>query len=439
MLRIRNYIGTKGCKFFALFALLCVSGHLVQVHQISENYFKYQTRTYTKFEVQEVEKLQTILFCPRYVDLVDRSQFKFYGIRSDLRSRKKIAEALSVLTVKQISELTPNVSGIIEECVVRESNLLLPLILTANECKKFFNIWKSVNGERVCYTFLPRNQRCYSVGNVASSLTHQNIVYQVGLKDLLAKTRSAYFIIHSPYPKNRSDLLLSRMFGSSVNNAKSYKGSTFYVSYALMEILKLPPPYDTECKKGKRRTCYEVCLMNRFKQINRVPWSGFHRDHIDMKILSYNDTKNQTIAKVAKNAFRDCHNECKLNRECYTSFSVTKAEENKRFGFKLRISSMVPFSPYTKIISVPSVTLVDYLVQVGSCLGIWFGFSILSLNPVKIMNNRKAKVSNSQRIHSKFNRRQFFIQTGSLRTPRKNCSCGICNKEYHNKYLHNFT
>ena len=439
MSRISNYIQKGKCTFFALFAVLCVSGLLVQVHQISRNYFKYQTTTKTKFEVQEVESYQTIFFCPGYIDLLERSQFKSYGIQTDVRQNMEVvSKALSILTVKQILELTPNVSGIIKGCLVRERSLSLPMILTSNECKEFFNIWKSVNGERVCYTFMPRNRTSYSVGNVASSFTHPRIAYLLTLSDSLAKTRFAYFISYNSYPGKPSDPLLSRMFGVNVDNANSYRWSTFYVSYFLLKIFKLPPPYDTQCKNRKRQVCYELCLINRFKQINRIPWSGFHRDHIDMKMFTYDDTRNQTMVKFAQNVFRHCLR-CKLNPQCYTSFSVTKIHVNKSSGLKLQISSMIPFWPNTKIISVPLVTLVDYLVQVGSCLGVWFGFSILSLDPVKIMSKRKAKVESSKGTRRKFNRRQFVIQAGSLPTPRKNCSCGICNTEYHNKYLHNST
>ena len=53
------------------------------------------------------------------------------------------------------------------------------------------------------------------------------------------------------------------------------------------------------------------------------------------------------------------------------------------------IGYRVPLGPYVSIHTVPSMTLIEYIVQFGSCMGMWFGLSIISLNPLELKILRK--------------------------------------------------
>ena len=392
-----SFIETHKRILSLLFVLLCVSGFMIQVEQVSEIYFRFRTTTKTEFQVKETEQYQMIDFCPRYLDLLDRTRYKEYGIQKNLpRNLTMIFEELSILTVKQILDLTPSSEEIIQMCLVRKGIMSsVKSLKRPEECLDFFEVSKSVNGEKVCYRFMPRNQSSYSVGDVASSLTHMNIVWEITLQPVLGKTIFGFFINHFTYSSEGGSLdpLVSRMFGIKIDNANTFNESGFFVYGQSFEIKRLPHPYDSQCTPNHdRQACYEECLIDRFKSINRIPWSGFHRKHIDKKIYTYKDNNsNKTMARVAETAFKECHTSCKIKTECQTIFSITSVQENVSLRKRFYIASMVPGGPRIWVYTVPLLTLIEYVVQVGSCCGIWFGLSIVSLDPVKWMIRRAKK------------------------------------------------
>ena len=370
---------------------------MIQVEQVSEIYFRFQTTTKTEFQVKETEEYQTIDFCPRYLDLLDRTRYKEYGIHSELPSNLTgIFDELSVLTIKEILQLTPSPSDVIKLCLMRDKLMSSVKIMEKpEECLSFFEVSKSVNGEKVCYRFMPRNKTNYSVGDVASSLTHMNIAWEVTLQPVLGKTIFGFFINHFTKSKKGSeDPLISRMFGIKIDNANTFNASGFFVYGQNFKIKRLPHPYDSKCTPyHDRQVCYEECLIDRFKFINRIPWSGFHRQLIDKKIYTYNDNNNKTMANIAKAAFTECHASCKIKTECKTIFTITNVHENTSLRKRFYIASMVPGGPQISVYTVPLLTFIEYVVQVGSCCGIWFGLSIVSLDPVKWVIRRAKKSS----------------------------------------------
>ena len=365
-----------------VFALICFLGFVLQVQQVSELYFGFETTSRTVFQIRDVDDYQSIMFCTRFTDLLDRRNLGEYGIRPE--KPKSLTDRrldLSKLTIKNILELTPSESSAIEDCIVRKGRLSTDVEMSQIECQKFFKVMKSVNGERVCYTFMPRSPLNYSVGDVASSQTYISVVYHLSLSPSISKSIYA-FIISSVMGRNTKDPLDSRPFQANVYNMKSFNESWFTVYGESTEINRLPPPYDTKCAPGhEREKCYEDCLIDKFKIINKIPWSGFHRQKVDMKILTAIDLENETISKFAGKWFKECHAFCKLKTECYTRFSRTTLQEYQTRGFG--IASMVPSQPHISVCAIAFLNLIEYIIQIGSCFGMWFGLSIISFNPVK--------------------------------------------------------
>ena len=364
-----------------LYFIFCVSGFLIQVQQVSEFYFRYQTTSKIEIVVKEMEPYPNLMYCPRYVDLLDRSNHKKYGLYPEpVITNEGLFAEMSLLTVKQILELTPS-SNLIRECTVRSNTTFTAINRNSSECEKLFTVTKSVNGERICYTFTTRDSSSYSISGVATSATHTGNVYTLLLSSPVAKTISAHVISPSELDTHK-DSLYSRHFAGKVSNLDTFTKSLIVVYVESTEISRLSPPYDTKCTPSHdKEKCYEDCLTGKFKAINRTTWSGFHRDLIDMKMFSPLDFHSETMNTVAENAIRDCSQKCKVKKDCFTKFSKTSVQENKASTFCILIK--VPSAPHTSIYSVPYMTPVEYIIQVGSCFGVWFGLSIISFNPVK--------------------------------------------------------
>ena len=383
-----------------VFSLICLFGFLIQVQQVSELYFGFQTTSRTLYQIREVDDYQSIMYCPRSLDLLDRSHHDQYGILSEPpKTLDKVYHELSKLTIADILNLTPHESITIDSCRVRQGSISTTVSMVRRDCQRFFKVIKSVYGERICYTFMPRNQKSYSVGDVATAQTYASIVYQIHAGTSISNSIFAFFISSVMDSNDNTDPLHSRPFQIVTENFKTFNESRFLVFGDSIEIKRLPSPYDTKCTPGHdQEICYETCLIDKFKTINRLPWSGFHREKLDMKMLSSIDLFNESILGYVSESFEDCHSLCKRKTECLTKFSKTTIEQYP--GISLVISSMIPSLPQMSLSAVPFINLVEYIVQVGSCFGMWFGMSIISFDPVKwkvtLQNDSASKVVNNR-------------------------------------------
>ena len=413
-------ISTK-CCWTLIFVIICVSGFVFQLYKISEVYFKYSTTSKIEVNVRETETYKTIVFCPRFPDLLDRSRFEEFRIFPQIpQNFEDMATELAKLTIKDIIQLTPSTSNVIDTCFDRDSERGTTYEMNKTECYKIFTVSKAVNGERICYMIMPRTVRKYSVGDVASSMMFMNVVYELDLNPIFGKTLLAYFITDFVDPENIRNPLYSRLFASRMLNLSSFNKSKFAVYGKSTEISRLPPPHETNClQQHDRQFCYENCLIKKFMKVNRVPWSAFISQQLDMHMFTPKDWDNITQASMATESLRKCHVQCKIQTECYTAFtetSVVEVVDNINYGSNgktiTRVASMVPSGPHTTAVSVPLLSLVEYIIQVGSCFGVWFGLSIISFNPVKW----KILQSNSTIERNVKHRRLFTVSKIQLLT-----------------------
>ena len=379
-----------------VFAFICLLGFLIQVEQVSELYFRFQTTSRTMYQIRESDYFQSIMYCPRFADLIATSPMKIG--ENPVSARESLQQYLvninitvSKLTIKNILELTPPESDAIQDCMVRTGEISQVTHMNKKDCEKFFQVTKSVNGERICYTFIPRSMEVYYVGYVATSSSFLGVVYHIGLNPRISKSTVGMFL-SSPFMKNRNgtfkDPFHSRPFVAKIYDIKTFNLSTFSVYGEAIEIHRLPPPYDTRCSTGHdQELCHENCLEEKFKAIDRLPWSGFHKNAISKKVLGESDLLNVTISSYLPDSFKKCFGLCKQKSECVTQFTRTTVAEHLTAIFSIR--SMIPSLPHMLLQAIPFLNPVEYIIQIGSCFGMWFGLSIFSFNPMKFKVLRK--------------------------------------------------
>ena len=366
-----------------VFSFVCLSGFLFQVHEVSELYFQFITTSKTELEIREVDHYQTMMYCPRSVDIFNETHKEFGSTKNLILTQDRVENELSNLTIKDILELTPPENSAIKQCVLRQGIMLIPEVMDRGYCEAFFKISKTVIGERICYTFMPKIGANFSVGEVASSKYYTNIVYTIVVNPNILASKFAFFISWTTYERLANGPLDSRPYQAKVLNQKTLNESSFTVYGESTEIHKLPPPFDTKCTPGhQREKCYEKCLNKKLALINRVSWSAFHRKKVDIKIVSGNDLKNDSMSQFINNANLECQSLCKTHKDCYTRFSRTSIQEFDS-PYNNHFSSMLPSLPHVSLHSVPFLNLIQYIVQVGSCFGMWFGLSIYFFNPMK--------------------------------------------------------
>ena len=368
--------------FSRAFSLFCLLGFLVQVQQVSQLYFQFQTTSRTLFQIQEINNYQSIMYCPRIFDLIDGKKKKAFGMEPVLTTTfVQYLRYLSNFTVKDILELTPPESEAIDRCMIRLGKMSTPNHLDTLKCKAYFKVTKSVSAERICYTFTPRFEtNSLSVGDVATSFTHIGSVYRIVPRSSISNTIFASFL--SVDNGDVKEILHSRLFQAKTVNGMTLNRSRILVHGDSIEIKRLPPPFDTACTPDHdREICYEDCLVKKLKVMNRLPWSGYHSEKLNIKMLTPTEFLNETISEYVGQSFEECHFLCKLKTECSTQFSRTTILEYQAKFFYL--VSALPSQPHMSVFAIPSLTLIEYIVQMGSCFGMWFGISIISINAIK--------------------------------------------------------
>ena len=191
---------------------------------------------------------------------------------------------------------------------------------------------------------------------------------------------------------------------------KSY--SLYTLTYSVRSYQLLPSPYRTNCldysqKSGlkSRKNCIRKC-----KTRHSLEKCGVLSDEIDI----YNGEPNVVFAKTNKEwkcTRREklddiCLKEC-ARYDCDKQYMEVKIIEiGNTNNYYNRVRLMIPFEPRTTFSHVPSIELIEFLCYLASTLGLWFGFSIISVYDwVKdlTMVNRQKRIEKFK-VNNHFNR-----------------------------------
>ena len=385
-------------KLFVLFfKVVCVSGFLYQVSDIAELYFKYQTTSSVDSLGRDSQEHPTLVFCVRYLDLIDQERSKLADIEENTFLYEKFLEKLSRLTSKQIFDLTPATDNIVKSCILRNESTDIMEYKDQKSCSQLFSITKLLTGQHVCYFFDSRSKERYFISEVASSLTFPNEVYSIYLhRDFLEKFRDilviSYFsgdAIHLP--------IYSRNFAEKIVRPKQMNGAQLFIHAMLTSVKLQSYPYDTDCNPdelGDWMHCFHNCIKKAMKKVHRLPWSVFIEDGSEAKILSWNDMKNKSILRYFRDERVKCRVLCGHRNSCNYIYTRTKAVLHSNHYGSFRVSAMTPFGPDIYITANPRMILIEFIVHVGSCFGLWFGISVLSMDPSKYNLQIQEKVGN---------------------------------------------
>ena len=407
-----------------LFIITCLSGFLFQLQQVSYSYFRYQTISRLEVNVKDTEAYSEIYFCARYAELLDRRNYKKYNLQPVAPIElADVVNEMSNLTMRNILELTPSINEVISRCVIRTNDFSIPELHPSESCNFLINVSKSVNGEHICYAFVINGKQQYSMSAVAASMNYISHVYEIELSEKLSSVMAVNFIMRmvnavSPQTKHP---LHSRLFAARVLNLRTMKYSKVLLYPETTKIHRLPPPFDTHCSNDiHSHWCYEQCLVTYFKEIHRVPWSSFIDEQVDLVMLTIRDLQNSTISNFTEGSFQKCHQMCRSKTDCESEFTKTTAVEAFDAIHNLtRVAAMVPSEGAVDITSVQLMPFIDFMVQVGSCFGTWFGLSVFSISPLKV-GWKQIFTRDTKPANPKTGR-----QLSNSSTPPK-CRCDLC-------------
>lgn len=201
------------------------------------------------------------------------------------------------------------------------------------------------------------------------------------------------------------------------------------LSYLVLEKWFLPAPFPSNCFNyplyDGQRTCVKQCTMKRAQlTFNKVPFNQIIVEPLNFKHISHWDTQNETLSRQLNMIEDFCRLKCpKWN--CYVTHAITNHEIAP--SNDLTISVFMSSLPSISIRNLIKIRFSEALIYVLSCLGTWYGVSILGLGSIVLKRSRRfirirknqepivtSLVIERARLKSTVNKNKIKIETLSL-------------------------
>ena len=406
-------------SFFNIpFKLFCLTGFLYQIIEISIPYFAFKTNTKIVFELDNKFINPAITFCIRYPAILDRSNYEKYGIYPSYRyNTTEMFSDMSKLTIKDIFDLTPDANQVISSCKYRENYYHLDLTsYNKSECYSRLRVTKYQEGGFICYQFRTKTlDNKFHCAQAALSHNSYKELYAIILHQRLTESNAIKLISFVPDGKNSSVLSMPAISRSYYTFVLRYahlppetsKQNSFRIWGDMFSITSLPKPYDTNCVKGEEEKnnyvlCHRRCNIALFKKHGYFPSNEYTTVPLLMKHLDEKALRNETLLRDIKSNSQACLTKCK-RKKCYYWYSLTNINTFPRLNQNsLTIGSTCSNRPAVIIKYMPRITVMELVMYVSSSLGIWFGTSILFINPFNNKRNCDNKRNTRQKnfVHS---------------------------------------
>ncbi|KAI1305838.1 hypothetical protein HDE_01058 [Halotydeus destructor] len=321
---------------------------------------------------------------------------KFNTTLGNLTTDEDVFAFQSMMTIAQLLEYTPKANEFVGKCIIRRPHSNGFTYLNRTACNRVLNVTKYYTLEYICYVvnLIPyKDDIPYDANRIRYALNYPGMYYQVTLGDMWLKFMN-YFKLLSTLRKNGDRSIsganvISRGF---YNNTSLY--DMFYVSFHKIRYQRLPPPFDTQCRDyfadGLKSSsdCAHKCINTRcMREMDRYWYASHARIPLEKYPLSSNDFKNKTYGKIFEDIFVACQRAC-AQPECTRTRTMTLVR-SERYDDGITIKVVKTKEPSFFIKFDAFHTLESYLIFGMSCIGFWFGLSVLSFNPARFMKADK--------------------------------------------------
>jgi hypothetical protein len=388
-----------------LFDITCFVIAIIHITQYFQLYFEYQTTSKISQKLDNLWQTPGVAFCSRYLDIIDTKALK-RNFNINIRRTDKyqeIVEEMTKVTVKQILYYTPPINDSIISCSIRDIDDYMVIDPPKETCQHSFDTFKFYMQEFVCYQYQFKKSHPKSVfffSRISNSLNYKNVIYKLVLSEEFSNSSRIMLILFNvsmddfPFPsESRNWAPITERLNDF--EASVMKSNMYSLSYSVNEFQKLPPPYDTDCnEKNTHSQCFMECLNENLKAINRTSFSEITHQLIDLKHVNERDLQDKRTREFIKTSEESCREVCKRS-DCIFDFTATNLHEvtdvmrrgSSHPTSNIVIQIKIPNFPKESVIHAPKLSLLEFLVYLLNCIGIYFGICVLSLNPLRIMDS----------------------------------------------------
>lgn len=380
-------------------------GSIVQINNVSDRYFQYRTGTTVAVDVPTDINFPSLSTCWHMIDILNLSAVNDdYGVKLERWNQNGFSWNDFYLRTNHFKvhdwfKFTPQVDEIVKSCRIRFPRKYVTTPLNHSDCMKYFNIKKYLWSEYMCYQFDPLILDVIEVHEYTMSPSFNGLIYSLSFDTkYFGAAKHISQAVHIPTSSFMLDSVLSK---SRETQFDGYPSSE--ISYREFNRIKMGPPYQPKCNPNNDQ--YGTEKEMQFHEINRqamlkygiiTPFVRFYNSSSDLFVPSYLDFRNETFVRILNNLLdRVPQPEAVCKFKFLVTWIIPYSDSKEFFA-----SIFWPASETLLIVYVPDQDLIDYIVYVCSCIGIWFGLSFYSTyDGILHLQNFIRRKSNTNNIH----------------------------------------
>ncbi|KAI1286505.1 hypothetical protein HDE_10863 [Halotydeus destructor] len=382
----------------SIYLCICILCFTYQVAKLNSQYFRYETFTRTLMDITRYTYAPDLHVCPATDQVFNFTAYnaKFNTSLGTFKTDDDVFKFQNTMTVAQLLEYSPLPADFVDKCIVRRPHSNAFSYLNSSECRDAFNMTKYYTLEYICYVvnLIPfQGDLKYDANRISYALNFPGLYYQLTLNEEWLKFMNYFKVLATQ--RTNGDRSVS---GAVVVSRGLYKNtalySLFYVSYYKIRYHRLAPPYDTKCRdyiaEGLKTAsgCSHKCINKRsLRDLDRYWYASHAHIPIDKLPLSTYDFKNKTFGKVFEDIYLECQAAC-AQPECNRLWTLTLTR-NERLEGGIKFNIVKSKEPSFFVQYDALLTLESYLIFFMSCIGSWFGLSVLSFSPARLADMKR--------------------------------------------------
>ena len=383
-----------------LYISLCLLGLLFQGYVISDVYFKYGVRSTVTVEMPQVIRFDAMTLCTRYIDVLDYGRMN-QEMNASWRyslDDEEIRSLQDSLSLGSIFDYTPAIDDVIKTGYYRTPGTYMIRECHNKNCSRSFNVIKFYYLEYICYKISLKRGTSMSFMSLTDTAVSPGLLIRIQFSSMIDHSLRIVIMTHNPSLLPYRSLMITPVIlrGSTQErlDGKRARFSRFTSYQRRMNILNLPPPYETRCfdysKIGLHSDmqCMQECIMNQtIGKIMRLPFSVLlqQQQSNHLHVLSYRDTLNQRLMQRVHDIEQDCNSSCRW-LPCVAQIAITVTSMITYPAFESEVTT--PIKPSFTIKFYPMINLTEYIIYLMSICTTWTGLHMMQMNPFQRMIRR---------------------------------------------------
>lgn len=376
-LHSRNFTSLKEM----LFLLVCVIGCLVHMPFAVISYMRYPTILRTS-ESLELLRDYSLTFCIDWREFFDATQ-------------------VNKLRVSDVFATTPSETDMIRECaywglhdkvinnLTHISDRILFTQSNASICNRLYRVKKFFRFNYMCYMVDQVKKLEWTRNQMNNVIEDQKLLYMLSYAN--TSLTGMYRVVVTPRGGNNYPLASLRW---SPHLTRHSENVWYRVTYQSFHVMPLPPPYsDGGYTNMLRFYCIEDCITQALAE-HRINFSQFYTQSPNGTLVPSLVDVNVTFNRLLKSKELLCRHTCLQSdrwKTDYQSYYYTHTDVGYVYEdirkFPPRDYSTAAFYLYSTDRPVvemeyrKKLSFFELIIFMGNILSIWFGVSVLSMNP----------------------------------------------------------